>query len=58
MRSRKRKKKYLINNVLSVLGLVLFVLAELLYFNLFYKTNFKEYVDNIPNNVKYMIDNR
>lgn len=57
MRSRKRKKKYLINNVLSVLGLVLFVLAELLYFNLFYKTNFKEYVDNIPNNVKYMIDN-
>lgn len=56
-KSRKRKKKYIINNLLSILGLILFVAAELLYFNIFISTGFREKVDNLPRNIKYVLDN-
>lgn len=56
MRSRKRKNNYLLNNTLSILGLIVFIVAELLYLDLFVKTNFKEQVDNLPNSIKYILD--
>lgn len=56
-RSRKKKKKYTINSLLSISGLILFVSAELLYFNIFINTGFREKVDNLPRNIKYMLDN-
>lgn len=57
MRSKKREKKYIFNNLLSIAMLLIFIMLELFYFNIIPNSSFNDDINNLPKNTCSLLNN-
>ena len=57
MKNIEKKKEHFLNNIISIVILIVFIFLEILYFSVFIKSNFKNIIDNLPKNSYLYIKN-
>ena len=57
MKNIEKKIEHILNNIISIVILIVFIFLEILYFSVFNKNSFKDIIDNLPKNSYLYIKN-